>query len=172
MNITEERAMVQKMYDDLFPNAQSIVASGNQHIEMIVVLDKEDNRGIIPLVGMDKDDIARGFAEIAKHRMMVCAALIMEGWMHKAERNGDTDKIIDAIQRGDINVSDLPNKGEAIIFHFRTPAGGVWLAICEINRSDNSLEKGELIDSSGREDPSKTASGRFIDVDKPNSTLH
>lgn len=148
---------ISKLFDHLFSIAQAIVAEGQEHMSMIVVA-KEKGIDIMALSGeLSKDAIAALHRKVASQGV---ACLILEAWVHKGDLTDPKSKAVsDAVQRGDVRVADLPTHGEAILFNFRTPTGGQWLAICDIDREAKKLLKGELLDLAA--EPHKYG-GRFL----------
>lgn len=159
------KLVAEALYESLHATAAALVKEGQEHMPLMFVQRSKEPSAIVPLVGADKDKIAMAHRAAVNLPDIVCAVLVMESWMIKMakvknEEQAEKDPIIMALQQGTLKVSDLPDRTEAIIFNFRTPEGQ-WLAICEIDRTKKTLTKGELIDTSGKED-GKGATGRFI----------
>jgi hypothetical protein len=146
-NTSGERPSV-KVAQAMYPRAAEIVGSGVEHVPMMCVEMHSGQREVMPMVGLEKDDIALMQRTIAAHPKVKVVALVMEAWILKANANDPNDeKITKAVLDGQLTVSEVPGRQECVLFNLRV-GDEQFLASCDIVRAGEqpSLVKGTLID--------------------------
>jgi hypothetical protein len=157
------RAIAQALLDKLYEGASQIVATGEEHAPFLF-LQRKNGGGIEALLldNFPKDVMASLHRAAALAPSVECAALVLEGWVHKSDKTNPKDaELLKALQAGQIRVSDLPDKGEAIIFNLRV-GSEQFVSICHIDRAAKTLGKAPLFDPAGGDGKDLTATGRFI----------
>lgn len=171
MQTETTKQTAQRVIDSLFPCAAAIVAKGQEHQPMLVLNWQDDAQTITPLPPMSKDDAALLHRVSAQHPKIAAATLIMEAWVatgKQSEGGGLTDDpALRAVAEGKVAVSDLPERGEAILFSIRV-GRDQFIAMCKIDRATNTLEKcASLLDCNGA---TEYAEGRFAGEGRPFGT--
>jgi hypothetical protein len=162
-------AAAARMFGFVFECAAEVVAHGEEHRPMLLAESTDGKTALLPLDGLDKNIIAQLHRMMAEREDVRAAALVMEAWMHVTKPGEEDSGIEKALESGNLNISDLPGKEEAIIINIRA-GGRQFLAACKIDRASNKLERGELVEN-GKD--GNVLSGRFFDSPKSsNKNLH
>lgn len=160
MSATKFQTLCESVLNRLFGASQAIVNAGEEHPPLLLAVSVKNEMAVIPVHAFDKDRMAgmhRGLA--AETSQIAVAVLVVETWFYKSHANDPNNaKYTKAVATGAIEVADLPDRQEAILFNFRSGTEQR-LALCQIDRQTNTLIKGELIDPA---DPKGKFSGRFV----------
>jgi|SRR5882672_4647881 len=160
MNMTDAFKIATRCYNRVFVSASLIIGRGEEH-EGPILLGETTKGDIIgvDVFGVPKFLVAMMHVALAENPNIATAVLVMEGWVAK-----DPDKkIAKALQEGSLSVSELPDRGEAVVFSIRVGAKQ-FVAICYIDRAARNLEKGKLTDVEATD---QHFEGRFIGDGKP-----
>lgn len=150
-----------RMVNELFPMAAAVIKEGQQHIEMMVVELKDGKREIYAMPGLGKNHIAHLHREKAADPKVRAAALILEAWGAKLNKDTDsTNKIVKELREGNLSVRDIPERVEMVIYNVRV-GEHQFLSMCEIERPSNILKRGEVVDVNARPNGERME-GRFI----------
>lgn len=136
-----DRQVAEKLYDLAFVKAQRIVVAGETHVPMILVVTDDDKLTVLGVPNVPKNLLAQFHVIIARQSDVKVALLIMEGWTYQ----GTDRRIIDAVNRGDLRVADLLEKGEALIFSARVGARQ-FIALDPIDRATRAVTKKPLVE--------------------------
>lgn len=135
------RSAAEKLYAFAFEKARRIVADGEEHVPLLLIAYDDDKLDIVGVPGMPKQLLAQLHVSLAMKPGVKVALLVMEGWMYQ----GKDRRIIAAIERGDLRVADLPEKGESLVFSARVGARQ-FLALCPIDRAAKTTMKKRLLE--------------------------
>ena len=124
------RQAVTKVYKELHGFASTIVAKGQEHIPILIVVIDDRPMDVLPLVNVAKEMVPVMQNEAAK-RPGVYTVLIVESWF-VARKNPDLDNLP--------SPSQSPDRREALMFSF---VGKDWraLAMCLIDREKKTVKR-------------------------------
>lgn len=130
--------MIESVYDRLFEKASEIVASGEEHQPILIIIHDDGSFEAVPVILADMPPEVWHFAQRKTAEKFGAAVLITEAWtletMGKLNENGEYDGPMP---------SEHPDRKEAVMFNVLTPTRQA-LATCPIDRATNTLEKRPL----------------------------
>lgn len=153
------RQIIDALYATFFKEASAIVATGKQHLPLMleVPIPSQSNEielAVTALTSMDKDAMANMIKVASQHPGNLFVIYIAEAWAISVDKNSSEHKeVISGMKK----VADVPERMEVIIFNF-VGADFTALAYCKIDRKTKSLKKSPLQFSS---DEGVEIKGRF-----------
>lgn len=151
---------IDRIYDMLFQSASRIVAAGEEHQPILLVFRADEKLEVISGNRLpDKDALAALQQRLAADPQVLVVALIMEAWVMERPDPATAERLM----RGDLNVSDCPERTEAIVFSLMTPTRQAFIQ-CPIDRTTNTLIRRPLMWLD------RESEGRFVRTSKP--SLH